>query len=132
MLPNAPDPMSTTPAAAKRIEQKPFHDDRPRLKNRTFLSPCFRLTALVRSRMPPISGDHFMQRLLLILAICSAVAFAPVPARKTHRILYAGDRSGNFEIISVDADGKNERNLTKNDAKDTSPSWSPDGKKIAF
>jgi Tol biopolymer transport system component len=73
-----------------------------------------------------------MRRLLLILAICSAVAFAPVPARKTHRILYACDRSGNFEIMSVDANGKNERYLTNNDAKDTSPSLSQDGKKIAF
>lgn len=62
-----------------------------------------------------------MRRLLLILAICCAVAFAPAPSRKTLRILYSCDRSGNYEIKLVDADGKNDRNLTNNDAKDTSP-----------
>lgn len=73
-----------------------------------------------------------MRHLLCILAICSVAALAPVPARKTFRILYACDRSGNLEIMLVDADGKNERNLTNNGAQDTSPSWSPDGRKIAF
>ena len=32
----------------------------------------------------------------------------------------------------MDADGRNQTNLTNNPAFDHSPSWSPDGKKIAF
>ena len=38
----------------------------------------------------------------------------------------------NLEICVMDADGSNQINLTQNPADDTSPAWSPDGKKIAF
>ena len=36
------------------------------------------------------------------------------------------------EIYVMDADGRNQQNLTNNPAHDGSPSWSPDGKRIAF
>jgi TolB protein len=32
----------------------------------------------------------------------------------------------------MNADGSNQRNLTRNPAKDVRPSWSPDGRRIAF
>jgi TolB protein len=32
----------------------------------------------------------------------------------------------------MDDDGKNQRNLTNNPRRDENPSWSPDGKRIAF
>ena len=32
----------------------------------------------------------------------------------------------------MDADGDNQRNLSNNDFDDQYPSWSPDGKRIAF
>ena len=32
----------------------------------------------------------------------------------------------------MDADGKNQRNITNNPSLDSNPAWSPDGKSIAF
>ncbi len=50
------------------------------------------------------------------------------------RIVFSSDRDSptNFEIYVVDADGNNLVRLTQNETSDIEPSWSPDGKRIAF
>ncbi len=48
------------------------------------------------------------------------------------QIAFFSARDGNSEIYVMDADGKNQRRLTNHPAIDFSPSWSPDGKQIAF
>ena len=55
------------------------------------------------------------------------------------RIVFSSNRDGNrdgnranYEIYVMDADGNNQQRLTDNDFFDIAPSWSPDGKRIAF
>ena len=57
------------------------------------------------------------------------------------RIAFMSDRDGhvnilggllNYEIYVMDADGGNQQNLTNDPNSDSTPSWSPDGKRIVF
>ena len=48
------------------------------------------------------------------------------------KIAFSSTRDGNSEIYVMDSDGRNQVRLTDDPANDLHPSWSPDGKKIAF
>ena len=41
-------------------------------------------------------------------------------------------RDGNSEVYVMNADGSGKRNLTRDRASDDYPTWSPDGRRIAF
>ena len=53
-------------------------------------------------------------------------------AAQKSRIVFAALRFDNFEIYVMDADGRNQENLTNHPVDDMDPAWSPDGTKIAF
>ena len=62
---------------------------------------------------------------------------ASVPARAAFsgvngKIAFTSSRDGNPEIYVMNADGSDQTRLTTNLAFDGSPTWSPDGTKIAF
>ncbi len=62
-----------------------------------------------------------------VLADAETVGFAP-----SGKILYSSPMSGNGEIWSINADGKEQRQLTNNAAKEAGPISSPDGNSIFF
>ena len=47
-------------------------------------------------------------------------------------IVFQTNRDGNSEIYTMNADGTNRVNLTRNAADDVEPHWSSDGRKIVF
>jgi TolB protein len=46
--------------------------------------------------------------------------------------MFVSDRDGNAELYVMDADGGHETRVTHNATQDTSPTWAPDGKRVAF
>lgn len=48
------------------------------------------------------------------------------------RIVFASDRTGNYEIWLMNAEGRGQKRLTDHPSYDSHPAWSPDGRQIAF
>ena len=66
---------------------------------------------------------------LLIGAVSTRILLA---SHHMPQIAFTSTRDGNPEIYVMDADGNNQIRLTNHPLEDSAPSWSPDGKKIAF
>lgn len=48
------------------------------------------------------------------------------------RIVFASDRSGNWDLWLMDRDGTNQTQLTSHPERDTNPTWTPDGSHVIF
>ena len=61
----------------------------------------------------------------------SATTTTTIPL-KQRRIAFQSKRDGNYEIYSVDGEGRDPKNLTMHPGHDGEPAWSPDHTRIAF
>ena len=67
-----------------------------------------------------------------VLLSAASVAEQDVRATEGQKLLFASNRTGNYEIFQMNSDGTEAMNLTNNPAEDSAPAWSPNAKKIAF
>jgi len=65
------------------------------------------------------------------LAVGTSPARAAFPGTNG-KIVFASNRHGGWEIYTISPAGKNLKRLTDNAAKNITPSWSADGKRIAY
>jgi TolB protein len=66
------------------------------------------------------------------IQITHAQNFDPAPSPDGKKLVFISMLSGKEQLFTMDADGKNIMQLTRDDADPEDPAWSPDGKKIAF
>ena len=71
---------------------------------------------------------HFLLACVIVLGLTLLMVCVDAQAR----IAFVSHRDGNSEIYMMDINGGNQRNLTNHTDQDFMPSWSPDGKRIAF
>ena len=83
-------------------------------------------------RFKPMEERLFFMALFTFLVSGGLWMETGFTAHHRPQIAFFSARDGNSEIYVMDADGKNQRRLTNHPATDFSPSWSPDGQKIAF
>ena len=88
------------------------------------------------SRSPSSGSTSDQQGYRARVITINAVAPAPPPpaptAARNGPIAFVSNRDGNNEIYAMNSDGSNQTRLTNNSARDSRPSWSPDGRRIAF
>ncbi|MDE0300618.1 MAG: DPP IV N-terminal domain-containing protein [Candidatus Poribacteria bacterium] len=76
-------------------------------------------------------GRTFSAALVMSLLIQIQIAENGYAGPRT-KIAFTSTRGGDPDIYVMDADGRNPRKVTTHDEEDGNPTWSPDGRQIAF
>ena len=71
---------------------------------------------------------HLSLAAVIVFGLTLLVTVVDVQAQ----IVFASDRDGHRQIYVMDTDGGNQRRLSNTDLSEWEPSWSPNGKRIAF
>ena len=75
---------------------------------------------------------HRLAHLILATGVALSLAALIVAIDAQAQIAFSSNRDGNYEIYVMDINGDNPQKLTNHPHADINPSWSPDGKRIAF
>ncbi len=71
--------------------------------------------------------------LIVLILLGAAMALTQTPAlSRNGKIVFTSDRNGKQEIFLMNGDGTQQERLVSSSASDSFPTWSPDGRKIAF
>ena len=74
-------------------------------------------------------GYHYSNRFGLLSDSEDDIA---TKAPKTGKVVFSSNRSGNWDIWTMNPDGSDSVNLTRDVASDFNPTWSPTGEQILF
>ena len=75
---------------------------------------------------------HILSYAIGVLLVLGVISSVWVKAAEAAKIAFTSNRDGNSEIYTMNPDGSDQINLSKDDADDWDPVWSPDGEQILF
>lgn len=129
--------------------QRPVYEDWEGIGAQAFLLGSLRTAAVdgrtvysvdiilydVKSRQRMLGKKYDSAKpLLLAHTIADEIVrhYTGTPGIGTSKIAFISDRDGNKELYVMDWDGRRPTRLTANRSLDLSPSWDPDGRRIAY
>ena len=79
-----------------------------------------------------IYRSHILSYAIGVLFILGVLPSVWAKGPETRKITFTSTRDGNSEIYIMNSDGSDQINLSRDNAEDFNPVWSPDGEQILF